>query len=170
MNPPQEHGLDWNKRQEKALEVACRYCKRAKGEECVDKQGQALGAQPAHWQREEDAAALTLEQPLFMVGELPEPVDPPPVPKPKGLGAKHRNRCEHCNGLLLWARTRLDRAMPLDAEPSDNGNVLVTEVAGQFRAEVIGKRATAAALRAAGHRTHVHHAVTCPYASRWHSK
>lgn len=173
MTPPREHGLDWNERQKQALTVACRvsYCAQPEGTECVDPHGQPLVAQPAHWQREEDSAAMTGEQPLFMLGELPEPVDsPPPAPRAKGVLSKHRDRCEHCHGRLLWARTVNERAMPLDAEPSDSGNVLVTEVAGHFRAEVIGKRATAAALRAAGHRTHVHHAATCPYASKWHTK
>lgn len=172
MNPPREHGLDWSERQKKALTIACRYCEQREGQECVDRQGLVLGAQPAHWHREEDAAALALEQPMFMVGELPEPPDAaPPAKKGRSLVSNQRNTCDHCDARLLWAVTVNEKAMPLDAEPNPlRGNVLVTEQAGQFRASVVGKRSTAAAMRQAGQRMHLHHAVSCPYASRWHRK
>lgn len=166
-----EHSLDWDKRQTKALTVAClvSYCQQPEGKECVDQDGNTLNAQPAHPQREIHAAAMTCEQPMFLLGELPEPVDAaPPAPKAKGALSKLHAECEHCGKPLLWAITRLDNAMPLDAEPNpERGNVLVTEEAGRLRAAVIGKRSTADAMRKAGERMHVHHVVTCAYASRW---
>lgn len=34
-------------------------------------------------------------------------------------------QCRSCNALIIWGRTRNDVSMPVDAEPTDDGNVLI---------------------------------------------
>lgn len=40
------------------------------------------------------------------------------------------NRCRACSKPIRWARTTNDRAIPLDAEPTDDGNVVLEYPAG----------------------------------------
>lgn len=78
----------------------------------------------------------------------------PPDPKPEP--------CNYCRALLLWPVTGRGVAIPVDAEPSPNGNVLI--LAGS--AGVLGPR-KAAAARATGQQLHLHHRLSCPFVNRW---
>jgi hypothetical protein len=40
------------------------------------------------------------------------------------------SRCRDCNAEIIWAITTNDKLMPVDVEPTDNGNV---ELAGRGR-------------------------------------
>lgn len=73
--------------------------------------------------------------------------------------------CNYCGETILWLRTRTDAYMPVDAQPSENGNVLRQG----DRAGVLGKN-QAAAARASGAELRVHHAVSCPHAPKWQGK
>jgi hypothetical protein len=35
------------------------------------------------------------------------------------------SRCRSCNAEIIWARTESGKAMPLDAEPTEDGNVKI---------------------------------------------
>lgn len=71
--------------------------------------------------------------------------------------------CNYCDARIRWVTTTRDVRMPLDARPdADRGNVLVlTSGAGVLN------DGQAAAARARGVELYLHHAVTCPFASRW---
>lgn len=73
--------------------------------------------------------------------------------------------CNYCHGMIVWLQTRAGRFMPVDEQPTDNGNILRSG----GHAGVLGKN-QAAAARASGARLHLHHAVTCPHASKWQGK
>jgi hypothetical protein len=77
--------------------------------------------------------------------------------------------CNHCDARIVWARTDHSR-MPVVAEPSDRGNVLLHRSVAALAepvAHVLGTAVAAAGARAAGDSTYLHHAVTCPYAPAW---
>ncbi|MGH3476019.1 MAG: hypothetical protein ACRDQD_04190 [Nocardioidaceae bacterium] len=70
--------------------------------------------------------------------------------------------CRSCGAPIQWAKTAMGKAMPLDAEPSPNGNVhLHGDVAVVLVADDIGR------VRATGARLYLSHFVTCPDAQKW---
>lgn len=72
-----------------------------------------------------------------------------------------------CEATIIWARTEAGKLLPLDAEPSDNGNVRYSPAAvGSGRAQVLGAKAAAEA-RAAGEKLFLPHFVTCPDRDRF---
>lgn len=48
------------------------------------------------------------------------------------------SRCRSCGAEIIWAVTASGRNMPVDAAPSDDGTITVTQVGGKNRAEVSG--------------------------------
>jgi hypothetical protein len=46
-------------------------------------------------------------------------------------------RTETCQAPIVWARTVTGKVMPVDAEPSDDGNIRLYERQGIIRAEVV---------------------------------
>lgn len=74
--------------------------------------------------------------------------------------------CEHCYEPLIWPRTGSGALIPLNADPDpERGNVArIGKVAG-----VLGPTQAAAARRG-GTELWLHHAVTCRFPERWHSK
>lgn len=75
--------------------------------------------------------------------------------------------CRSCGAPIRWARTARGNAMPVDAEPNPEGNVVLTEnEKGLFASvRVAGSRGLAEA-RAAGPVYMPHHA-TCPDGRSW---
>lgn len=74
------------------------------------------------------------------------------------------SRCESCDAEIIWARTQRGERMPLDAEPSESGNVLLTGQPPKRRAGVL-TRGQAEGARAVGQRLHLSHFASCPMAS-----
>lgn len=75
--------------------------------------------------------------------------------------------CRSCGAAILWARTKNGKAMPLDAEPTPEGNVVLTgEVVPSARGAVpicevlAGPDLFGAPLR-------MPHHATCPQADKW---
>lgn len=162
---PQAPTLDWDAARREALAVKCRgttYCRAQVGEDCVDPTGAPLVGQPAHALRRVDGAALAGRELA-----APEPDDGPAAPLTRTGGPKRPHTCNYCSAALVWAKTRNDAWMPVDRDPSDRGNVRLRNEGTTVRADVIGKRTQADAMRAAGERLHLHHAVTCPFKHRW---
>lgn len=75
--------------------------------------------------------------------------------------------CNYCHQPIIWTRTEKDAHMPVDAEPSDSGNVLVRRDAGVTRGIVVGTHNKRAAMRAHGVDLRTHHRMSCPRASEW---
>lgn len=75
--------------------------------------------------------------------------------------------CNYCGQPILWATSRNDILMPLDALPASDGNVVVHSTPDGPLAEVIGTAARRIALRRAGVPLHLHHNLSCPRAPEW---
>jgi hypothetical protein len=78
--------------------------------------------------------------------------------------------CRSCGAEIVWAVTTEGRRMPVDAQPVDGGNLLLTPAdhrrpAGEPTATVVGKRAQPTLFGDDGPR-YVSHFVTCPDAAR----
>lgn len=72
-----------------------------------------------------------------------------------------RERCRSCNAEIVWARTSKARWMPVDVEPSPDGNVVLSDVGGQVHAAVTsGAQLGLEPL-------HKAHFATCADASAW---
>lgn len=69
--------------------------------------------------------------------------------------------CTSCQAPMLMLRTPAGKAMPVDPEPSDRGNVRITGM----HAHVIGKPEVRAELRSAGVPLFTSHFATCPNAA-----
>lgn len=69
-------------------------------------------------------------------------------------------RCSSCGASIVWAKTEAGRAMPLDAEPTDDGTI-----------ETIGNTCRvlspieAAITRGETGRLYTSHFATCPHAA-----
>jgi hypothetical protein len=75
--------------------------------------------------------------------------------------------CNYCHKPIRWATTAATGArMPLDAAPTDRGNVVLADDQGAPVAGVLSDLAAAGA-RASGADTYLHHGVTCPFAAKW---
>lgn len=72
--------------------------------------------------------------------------------------------CTTCDDPILFATTTDGESMPVDAEPHERGNVLLTRQGGKLKAGVLGP-GKAAGARAAGYKLHRSHFATCPHAN-----
>lgn len=79
------------------------------------------------------------------------------------------SRCKSCGAEIIWAATSQGKAMPVDAEPNPDGNVLVTKRSGMVPlATVMGrdKAGDMAELLADDlSSAHTSHFATCPHAA-----
>lgn len=72
------------------------------------------------------------------------------------------NHCSSCGAPILWARTAKGKQMPIDAEPTADGNVLLHPGG---RLAVVNGPLEVLRLRAVGTALHLSHFVTCPNAA-----
>lgn len=71
-------------------------------------------------------------------------------------------QCRSCPAQIIWAVTERDKPMPVDAEPSLEGTVLLEQTGSRLVARVLP------AHRAFGRRDlRKSHFVTCPQADQW---
>jgi hypothetical protein len=81
--------------------------------------------------------------------------------------------CDECGQPIIWAYTANGNPMPVDAKPSDNGNVLLDarhpDHRGRPAAGVLGAQAAAGA-RDRGQELRTHHRLTCTHPERWARK
>ena len=73
--------------------------------------------------------------------------------------------CRSCHAPIAWAVTANGKSMPVDAEPAEDGNV-VLEDGVVLRATVLGPLEVPAAHEA-GQALHRAHHSTCPDAASW---
>ena len=78
------------------------------------------------------------------------------------------SRCKSCNAPIIWAQNEsTGRAMPIDADPVDGGNVLILDPEPDgiwFR--VLNKEEVAKMQEP----LHTSHFQTCPNAGEWRAK
>ena len=65
------------------------------------------------------------------------------------------SRCQSCGAEIVWARTKIGRAMPVESKAG--GNVLLESQRGELVATVVGL----------GEGNAVSHFATCPDAKKW---
>lgn len=78
------------------------------------------------------------------------------------------SHCRSCGAPLRWAKTLNDKAIPLDAEPSSAGNIVLTERTDP--AAPLARVLAGADLfdaRAVGTELWLSHYVTCPDSDKW---
>lgn len=76
-------------------------------------------------------------------------------------------RCRSCQQEIIWVRTASGKAMPVDAQPSPDGNVAVGPVRGlNGQAHRAGRVLRAGEEPAPGEARHRAHHWTCQFADR----
>lgn len=73
--------------------------------------------------------------------------------------------CRSCGADIIWAETKNGKMMPVDSDPSPNGNVELHEYHGLLTAIVHGAASVASARERA--ELHLSHFKTCPKAGSW---
>lgn len=76
------------------------------------------------------------------------------------------SRCRSCDAQIRWATTSAGKAMPLDFEPSEFGNVALAGIERPVATVLAGVDLTTA--RATGRRLFMPHHATCPQGREWH--
>lgn len=75
--------------------------------------------------------------------------------------------CRSCGAQIVWGtNTATGRPAPIDAAPSERGNISCYPAADGPRLVVLGA-AKASAMRAAGQLLYLSHFATCPQAGKW---
>jgi hypothetical protein len=92
------------------------------------------------------------------------------IPDPLDLRAHFARKCSACHQWIMWAWTITGDRMPIDAQPSEHGNVIAyrdTRNRRRLLVSVEGSRRKLTAMRRAGWPTYTHHRVNCPQAEEW---
>lgn len=74
--------------------------------------------------------------------------------------------CRSCGSPIRWAKTPSGKRMPLDVEPSRQGNVQLGWVGGEEIAIVLGRQADIAGCVVGGIPLYLSHFATCPSAAQ----
>ncbi|MGW0043453.1 hypothetical protein [Rhodococcus sp. NPDC003348] len=74
--------------------------------------------------------------------------------------------CRSCRAEIVWTTTRDGNLMPVNARPSNAGNVAIQKAGTVLHAGVVPPR-QARAMRAAGVDLYLSHHVDCPDADQW---
>jgi hypothetical protein len=73
-----------------------------------------------------------------------------------------RCRSPKCGAPIRWVKTAGGKAIPLDAEPNQDGNVQVGYIGGEEVAIVLNDAADRAAAQVDGQQLYMPHHATCP--------
>ena len=74
--------------------------------------------------------------------------------------------CRSCGRRITWLRTPGGKSIPVDEDPTDDGNIVIDVEHSQLVAQVY-RNAEMARTFAAGEPRYVSHFVTCPDAPEW---
>jgi hypothetical protein len=75
--------------------------------------------------------------------------------------------CGSCNAPVVFARTKNGKTTPVNAEPSDDGNIRLTYINGRPFADVVSAARLAAGV---SEPLRTSHFATCRDAPRWRSR
>lgn len=81
--------------------------------------------------------------------------------------------CRSCGAHILWVKTEAGRAIPLDPDPTEAGNVIISVETDREVAHVETAVEKAARLECpipAGRLAFTSHFATCPQAQAWRKK
>lgn len=71
-------------------------------------------------------------------------------------------RCRSCGAPIFWATTRMGKTMPVDAQPTRDGNVAITRLSGEWLATVVRAKQRELFRR----ERYTSHFATCPNAKQ----
>ena len=74
--------------------------------------------------------------------------------------------CRSCGAHIRWVKTERDKRIPLDREPTPDGNIVPVLVDEEWRARVLSQ-SQADEYRRLGGDTYTAHFSTCPQADAW---
>ena len=80
-----------------------------------------------------------------------------------------RIRCRSCDAPMYWAMTNKGRRMPINPQPSPQGNVHLFKVHDMLKAAILGA-AQLALARERGQTLYTSHFATCPKAANHRGK
>jgi hypothetical protein len=72
-------------------------------------------------------------------------------------------KCRSCGAAIIWMKTAAGKRMPIDAEPSEKGNIVLVEDKGNF------EQFDLISYAKPGPR-YTSHFATCPQAAEWRKK
>jgi len=78
---------------------------------------------------------------------------------------KDSNHCRSCNAKVIWAKTVKGRAMPLDANPYDDGTLYLDEKLMKVYTDL--EQVPANCEVQSGYKSHF---ATCPEAGKWRKR
>lgn len=78
------------------------------------------------------------------------------------------DRCKACEAPIIWSETSTGHAMPVDASPVDDGNVLLFPTADRKYVAIVVAKTEAGAW--AGRERYKSHFATCPAAAAFRRK
>ncbi|WP_009473848.1 hypothetical protein [Rhodococcus sp. JVH1] len=78
-------------------------------------------------------------------------------------------QCRSCKAPIRWARTQHGKHIPINAEPSASGNVLLDHIGGVLHAGVM-RGNQLAAIRRTDRPLFLPHFVDCPNAGEWRKR
>lgn len=73
--------------------------------------------------------------------------------------------CRSCTAPIMWALTEKGHRMPLDPEPTDEGNIVLAHREGLVPLATVFSNASAAREGAPNADRYTSHFVTCPHAA-----
>lgn len=74
----------------------------------------------------------------------------------------YRDHCRSCNAPIIWTMTIKNRQMPVDAEPSNEGNITLEEQGAQRPILAVYHSVRVPSLQ-----YHTSHFATCPDRKKW---
>jgi hypothetical protein len=76
------------------------------------------------------------------------------------------HKCNSCGAAIIWAETITGRRMPLDLEPSTDGNIILGTRHQQAPLALVQTAQTLARLIAKGEKLYTSHFATCEFAAQ----
>lgn len=77
--------------------------------------------------------------------------------------------CRSCQARITWLKTPGGKSIPVDEDPSENGNIVIDVVDSQLVASVF-KNAEMARAFSPEEPRYVSHFVTCPDSGEWRKR
>jgi hypothetical protein len=85
-----------------------------------------------------------------------------------------KQACRSCGAAIIWVKTETGKAIPLDAEPTEGGNIIISVLGDGVEVAhvetVIETKARLACPIPAGRTAFLSHFATCPEAKKWRRK
>ena len=161
-----EQSLAWWAERAHSMTVSCPDpgCEQPVDSPCVGRDGEVLQGPPGHGNRIRNADRLAGRRPERGAAAEQQPERTVTVDTTDdGIRSQP---CNWCKQPIVWASTRLDKLMPVDAEPVPTGNIMLTLDHGRVRAGVLGHN-QAAGARDTGKDLYQHHKLSCTHVQRW---